>query len=164
MVEVGLAFLVFLSPFVLLTVLTSALGGFTGLSAGRWRRRPSLDSPRTEVRTDARAPVLASDLERDEVVQAISRAVGEGRLHLEEAERRIGAALESRHRHDLAQLVQDLPQPSQPTPSPGPRRVLLAAAVVSILVALAAQAATGLWELWPVAVAACAVWGARPQR
>lgn len=164
MIEVGLAFLVFLAPFVLLALLTSALGGFTGLSAGRWRRRPSLGSPRTGVRADARAPVLASDLERDEAVQVISHAVGEGRLPLEEAERRIGAALESRHRHDLAQLVGDLPGPVQPTSSPAPRRVLLVAAVVSILAALAVQAAAGLWELWPVAVATCAVWGGRPRR
>ena len=57
-------------------------------------------------------PVLASDLEREQALQTISHAVGEGRLNLDEAGRRIEAALHSRHRNELAGLVGDLPQPA----------------------------------------------------
>ncbi len=72
-------------------------------------------------------PVLASDLERDQTLQTISHAVGEGRLNLSEAERRIEAVLHSRHRHELAGLVGDLPQPalSEPGKRGAPRRCVL---------------------------------------
>ena len=114
-------------------------------------------------------PVLASDLERDQTLQTISHAVGEGRLNLDEAERRVEAVLHSRHRHELAGLVGDLPQPalSEPGSREGscPRRLgLLALAAITILAAVVAQAAAGLWELWPVAVAGCGLWAARPRR
>jgi PadR family transcriptional regulator, regulatory protein PadR len=114
-------------------------------------------------------PVLASDLEREQTLHAISHAVGEGRLNLDEAERRIEAVLHSRHRHELAGLVGDLPQPALSEPGTrggsSPRRVgLLALAAVTILAAVVVQALAGLWELWPVAVAGCGLWAARPRR
>jgi PadR family transcriptional regulator, regulatory protein PadR len=113
--------------------------------------------------------VLASDLERERALQAISHAVGEGRLKLDEAERRIEAVLCSRHRHELAGLVGDLPQPALSEPGTrggsSPLRVgLVGLAAVTILAAVVVQAVAGLWELWPVAVAGCGLWAARPRR
>jgi PadR family transcriptional regulator, regulatory protein PadR len=113
--------------------------------------------------------VLASDLEREQALQAISHAVGEGRLKLDEAERRIEAALCSRHRHELAGLVGDLPQPALSEPGTGGGSSPLSAglvglAAVTILAAVVVQAVAGLWELWPVAVAGCGLWAARPRR
>jgi PadR family transcriptional regulator, regulatory protein PadR len=114
-------------------------------------------------------PVLASDLERDQTLQTISHAVGEGRLNLDEAERRIEAVLHSRHRHELAGLVGDLPQPALSEPgnrggSSPLRHGLLALAAITILAAMVVQAAAGLWELWPVAVAGSGLWAARHRR
>jgi Domain of unknown function (DUF1707)/Transcriptional regulator PadR-like family len=113
--------------------------------------------------------VLASDLERDQTLQAISYAVGEGRLNLDEAEQRIEAVLHSHHRHELAGLVGDLPQPAlsglgHRCGSSRRRLGLLALATVTTLAAVVVQAVTGLWELWPVAVAGCGLWAARPRR
>jgi PadR family transcriptional regulator, regulatory protein PadR len=114
-------------------------------------------------------PVLASDLEREQALQTISHAVGEGRLNLGEAKRRIEAVLHSRHRHELAGLVGDLPQPALSEPgnrwNSSPRRLgLLALAAITILAAVVVQAVAGLWELWPVAVAGSGLWAARPRR
>jgi PadR family transcriptional regulator, regulatory protein PadR len=114
-------------------------------------------------------PVLASDLEREQTLQAISHAVGEGRLNLGEAERRIEAVLHSRHRHELAGLVVDLPQPALSEPGKrggsSPLRLgLLAVAAITILAAVVVQALAGLWELWPTAVAGCGLWAARLRR
>ena len=113
--------------------------------------------------------VLASDLEREQTLQTISHAVGEGRLNPDEAERRIEAVLHSRHRHELAGLVADLPQPALPQAGHGggssPLRAgFLGLAAVAILAAVIVQAVAGLWELWPVAVAGCGLWAARPRR
>jgi hypothetical protein len=114
-------------------------------------------------------PVLASDLERDQTLQTISHAVGEGRLNLDEAEPRIEAVLHSRHRHELGGLVGDLPQPALSEPGHrggfSPLRLgLLAVAAITILAAVVVQAVAGLWELWPVAVAGSGLWAARPRR
>jgi len=113
--------------------------------------------------------VLASDLEREQALQTISHAVGEGRLNLDEAERRIEAVLHSRQRHELAGLVGDLPQPALSEPGTrggsSPLRVgLVGLAAVTILAAVVVQAVASLWELWPVAVAGCGLWAARPRR
>jgi len=57
--------------------------------------------PATEVRT--------SDGERQQVVDRIHHAVGEGRLDLDEAEARVAAAYAARYRSDLPPLLADLP-------------------------------------------------------
>jgi hypothetical protein len=54
----------------------------------------------------------ASDQERAEVVTALQRAGGEGRLTLEEVDHRTGAAYAARFRHELGPLTADLPAPS----------------------------------------------------
>ena len=54
--------------------------------------------------------VRASDADRDAVAQRLNRAVGEGRLTLEEFSERIGAAYAARTHGELAPLVHDLPE------------------------------------------------------
>ena len=49
-----------------------------------------------------------------------SRAVGEGRLSIEEGMQRIDAVLRSRHRHQLGALVADLPTHPSTAPRPSP--------------------------------------------
>lgn len=58
-------------------------------------------APATDVRT--------SDGERQQVVDRIHHAVGEGRLDLDEAETRVAAAYAARYRSDLPPLLADLP-------------------------------------------------------
>jgi len=135
-------------------------------SGQRWaevaRRRRATRAASSRALTAAAAaeqPRLASDLERDQAARLVSHAVGEGRLSFEEGGERIDAVLRSRHRHELAELVEDLPSHDGGTgarlltPTPF-RRVLLAGAAVVILAAVLVQALVGLWELWPVAVVA----------
>jgi hypothetical protein len=58
-------------------------------------------APATAVRT--------SDGERQQVIDRIHHAVGEGRLDLDEAETRVAAAYAARYRSDLPPLLADLP-------------------------------------------------------
>ena len=102
-------------------------------------------------------PVLASDRERDGAASLVSQAVGEGRLSIEEGVQRIDAVLRSRHRHELAVHVADLPSPAPRTYTrpfiSTPQRVgFLVVAAAVVLSAVLVQAVAGLWELWPLAV------------
>jgi hypothetical protein len=120
-------------------------------------RRKSRAASRAVVKSDrAAAPVLASDLERDKTASLVSQAVGEGRLSLEEGVQRIDAVLRSRHRHELAVHVADLPSAAtrastRPFISTQQRIGFVVAAAV-LLSAVLVQALAGLWELWPLAV------------
>jgi hypothetical protein len=53
--------------------------------------------------------VRASDAERDRVVERLRRALGQGRLTLDEYDSRVAAAYEARTRGELATLTRDLP-------------------------------------------------------
>ncbi|MEJ2863165.1 DUF1707 SHOCT-like domain-containing protein [Actinomycetospora flava] len=53
--------------------------------------------------------VRASDAERELVVQRLQRAVGNGRLTVEEFEERAAAAYAATTRGELAELTKDLP-------------------------------------------------------
>lgn len=153
-------------PFLFLALL------FVLLAAARWGRRrvdvflsgrklSAGSEPAVSRNTQSFRPVLASDLERDEAARIVSHAVGEGRLSFEQAGYRIDAVLRSRHRHQLAGLVADLP-PVAPTTSTrvltsaALRLGLLAASVLVVFAAVFVQVFAGLWELWPVAVATLA--------
>jgi hypothetical protein len=57
----------------------------------------------------AASDVRTSDGERQQVVDRIHHAVGEGRLDLDEAETRVAAAYAARYRSDLPPLLADLP-------------------------------------------------------
>lgn len=115
------------------------------------------------------ARVLASDRERDETVARLSAAAGEGRLSLEEASERTGRALLSRHRHELAALVADLPAAAPVAPArfdgwSRVRRDLAVFALCALAAAVVMQAAAGAWALWPLAVACFAALALLPGR
>ena len=113
-------------------------------------------------------PVLASDLEREQIARLVSHAIGEGRLSFEEGDERIDAVLRSHHRHELERLVADLPagfpDPSPPVPGSPLRRRVLAVAAALVLAAVGVQALVGLWVLWPVAVASLGIASILPRR
>src|ERR1700761_922989 len=67
---------------------------------------PSPDSPRTDVL--ARENLRASHEDRDQVVEQLRVAGGDGRLDPEQLERRLAAALTARTYGQLAALVGDL--------------------------------------------------------
>ncbi len=169
------------APLVVLAVFAVVVMG--GQRAGRWcdaRRNRSRAGARSAGARSAgarslgarslgakptpgsrpRARALASDLDRDRIVDRLSEAVGEGRLNFEEGADRIDAALRSRHLHELEGLVADLPAldaaSGAPVLHPARRRVLAASAAFVVLAALAVQISTGLWALWPLAVASVA--------
>ena len=54
-------------------------------------------------------PVRASDADRNDVVDRLQHALGEGRLDLAETEERVTAAYAARYRSDLPPLLADLP-------------------------------------------------------
>jgi hypothetical protein len=53
--------------------------------------------------------VRASDAERELVVERLHRAVGNGRLSVDEFDERVAAAYAARTRGELADLTRDLP-------------------------------------------------------
>ncbi|WP_020667096.1 DUF1707 domain-containing protein [Amycolatopsis nigrescens] len=53
--------------------------------------------------------VRASDIEREKFAHRIETANGEGRLSLEETDRRLGLVYDATYRHELEWLVTDLP-------------------------------------------------------
>jgi hypothetical protein len=114
--------------------------------------------------------VLASDSERDETVARLSAAAGEGRLSLDEASERTERALLSRHRHELAALVADLPPAAAATALPAHdgwsrvRRDLAVFALCALVAAVVVQAAAGAWALWPLTVASFAALALLPGR
>ncbi|WP_017597892.1 DUF1707 SHOCT-like domain-containing protein [Nocardiopsis lucentensis] len=62
----------------------------------------------------------ASDAERDRTVDHLTVAFVEGRLDLEEYDRRVGLALSSVLVGELWSLTTDLPRPEGSRPEPGP--------------------------------------------
>lgn len=154
-----------LATFVLtVAVLRSLLSRASALARRHWERSalPVITRGRLPVR------VLASDRERDETTARLSQAVAEGRLNLEEATQRIEAALASRHRHQLARLVSDLPLPAPAATTALDRhtrfhRDLLLFAVCAVLAAVVAQMVAGVWAMWPVAVSAWAALALMPR-
>jgi len=146
-----------LTPFVIMTVLMLALLAFRGIQnlvAAVGRRRAAKQAA---AAMDVTVPMLTSDRDREQAAQRIAHAVGEGRLGLEEAEHRIDTALRARWDRDLEAVLHDLPM--LPTSDRGRARQVGVLAGVALLTAVAVtiQAAVGLWELWPLAVAVAAV-------
>jgi len=156
--------LALLFPFLVLGI------PFLLLLLGRWiehqaqvrqrrHRARAASSQALALSAQAALPVLASDSERDNAIRVVSHAIGEGRLSIEEGGERIDALLRGRHRHELADLVKDLPSLTLEATSRSfaptllGRGVLIAAAVL-VLAAVVVQAVLGMWELWPVAVVA----------
>jgi hypothetical protein len=67
------------------------------------------DPPQQELAVPASTDIRTSDREREEVVQRLHHALGEGRLDLEETDARVAAAYAARYRADLTPLLTDLP-------------------------------------------------------
>ncbi len=136
---------------------------------GHMGRRP-VPSPRSSPpsTTPIVRAVLASDAEREATSRVVAHAIGEGRLSLDEGRQRIDAAYGARHRHELAELVGDLPsaiQSSDRSSLAAPRRLGLPAAAATLaIVAALVQVVAGVWELWPVAVLALGALAWRPRR
>ncbi len=169
------------APLLVLVVLSVVVMG--GQRAGRWCDARRSDRAKAAARSGGTPPgttsvggaaagvagahearhgvLLASDLERDRIVDQLSEAVGDGRLSLEEGTERIDAALRSRHLRELERLVADLPALSAasgtPARHPAQRRTLVAGAALVVLAAFVVQVSTGLWALWPFAVASAAM-------
>jgi hypothetical protein len=83
---------------------------------------PSPDAPRTDVL--ARENLRASHEDRDQIVEQLRVAGGDGRLDAEQLEQRLAAALTARTYGQLAALVADLPtgSPTRPIPAAKPPR------------------------------------------
>jgi Domain of unknown function (DUF1707) len=82
-----------------------------------------------------RALLRASDADREQVTERLRQAATEGRLHDDELEERLGAALCARTYGELDALVADLPEPV-PSRRPAPGRVRVPALAVALAVAL----------------------------
>jgi hypothetical protein len=74
--------------------------------------------------------VRASDRERQDVVDRLHRALGEGRLDLDETDARVAAAYATRTREDLVPLVADLPPEDEVADGKAPDRAAIWTLVV----------------------------------
>lgn len=136
------------------------LEGLDSLMAGAGRG-PADEGAQPELRARR---LRASDAEREAAADVVSAAMAEGRLDLDEGVDRLDDVFRAHYRDELRGLVDDLP-PAAPRPRTGRRhgeagsgsrlggRGLLLAVVVT---AFAVQMLTGVWVMWPVAVAALA--------
>lgn len=71
---------------------------------------------------NVQAAVRASDAEREDTIAGLHRALGQGRLDLDETDTRVAAAYAARYRHELSPLLADLPDADgdgRPSSAPG---------------------------------------------
>ena len=99
--------------------------------------------------------VLASDPEREVVVEALRAAATEGRLDAVELEERLGLAYAARTRADLVPLLADLPAAAPPRARPRPEREApwFAPVIPLAILLVAIWALTGagyFWPMWPI--------------
>jgi Domain of unknown function (DUF1707) len=111
------------------------------------------------------ASIRASDDERNEVADKLSRHYAEGRLDEVEFKNRLDTAMSATTRGDLNGLFDDLPRLPSESPPPVPRhRRMLPWVLVVVLVAIAAGATMPFYPLYHVpwflilAVVALFVW------
>jgi hypothetical protein len=101
---------------------------------------------------DIERAVRASDTERERVAKMVSKAAGEGRLTIAEADERLERVYTARFRHELAEFTADLP-----TERPAERldrfpirlRVHAAIAVVMSVFLIVRWAAMDVPFFWP---------------
>ncbi len=74
----------------------------------------------------------ASDADRDDVVERLRTAAGEGRLTSEELDERVSRALTAVTYADLAAVLADLPSPRRSTSTPARRRTVAASTVAAV--------------------------------
>lgn len=94
--------------------------------------------------------LLASDAERDRVVDALRAHAATGRLDPDELEQRLGLVLTARTRDDLAQLVADLPAPTPRRPREVPRIAPVIPLAVLLVAIWALTGAGYFWPVWPI--------------
>ena len=99
---------------------------------------------RQEARSDADPRMRASDEERNEVAERLSRHFAEGRLDETEFHERLGRAMGSTTRGDLAGLFDDLPRLTTDPAVPEPRRRRLRPLLGVVAVVLLAVWVTGV--------------------
>ena len=115
-----------------------------------------------EPRARAVGHVLASDADREQVVEILTAAFVQGRLSLDELGLRAGHALASRTYGELAATIADIPAPPlQPPAPPSPARPPAAAAARAPIPPgrMPAGAKAAVWAAC-VIVALPAVWAA----
>jgi Flp pilus assembly protein TadB len=105
----------------------------------RYRWDPAYPSGGRRTSTNADAHLRASDAERNEVADKLSRHFAEGRLDQAEFKVRLDKAMGATTRGDLDGLFDDLPRLATEPPPPAPRHRRLVPFV--IIVALVATAA-----------------------
>ncbi len=116
---------------------------------------------------DDRLDMRASDAERQDVVERLRAALGDGRLKMDEYVERMGRAYEAVTHGDLVPLCRDLPEtttpaPARPAPAPVPSPAPVPAPVPDHRSMFARQPAVlkVLWTIWLVAVSVnVVVWG-----
>ena len=98
--------------------------------------------------------IRPSDAEREEILSQLRGHAGDGRLDVEELERRVARAYAARTRRDLVALTGDLPRP--PRPRHDHRRDFTEhlrsyVAVMALLVVIWALTGMGyFWPVWPM--------------
>lgn len=90
--------------------------------------------------TKAPAPRIGHK-ERDDAVELLRTAAGDGRITLEELETRVEAALEARTAEDISVLIADLPEPA------GSRPAVSAAKPVRLAVSHGSVERLGAWQV-----------------
>ena len=95
--------------------------------------------------------IRASDAERERVVDDLRAHAGEGRLSVDELDRRIGAVYAATTRKDLAALTADLPRrPRAPRDAAADFREHLRVYLMVMALLVAIWALTGAGYFWPV--------------
>ncbi|CAA9526668.1 MAG: hypothetical protein AVDCRST_MAG85-3293 [uncultured Solirubrobacteraceae bacterium] len=98
--------------------------------------------------------IRPSDAEREEIVSQLRAHAGDGRLDVEELERRVARAYSTKTRRGLVKMVRDLPRP--PRPPRDQRRefgehLRSYLAVMALLVVIWALTGMGyFWPIWPM--------------
>jgi hypothetical protein len=101
--------------------------------------------------------VRASDAEREETVESLRRHAGDGRLDVEELDRRITAAYAAKTHGELNRLTHDLPRERRSRPRSRARRdgfpehLRSYLQVMALLVVIWALSGAGyFWPIWPM--------------
>jgi Domain of unknown function (DUF1707)/2TM domain len=94
--------------------------------------------------------VRASDAEREEIVTHLRAHAADGRLDLEELERRIGRAYAATTRRDLVELTKDLPSRRHRSDPRSEFREHLGSYLRVMALLVVIWALTGMGYFWPV--------------